>query len=64
MTGLITPSMTFIDLGANIGQHTLMAASIVGREGRVISFEPQQKVRDFLLDNVRLNNFENVTVLP
>ncbi|HSS20310.1 MAG TPA: FkbM family methyltransferase [Pyrinomonadaceae bacterium] len=32
--------MTFVDVGANVGYYTLMAASLVGEAGRVISFEP------------------------
>ena len=31
---------TFVDVGANIGQHSLFAAHVVGETGKVISFEP------------------------
>lgn len=31
---------TFVDVGANIGKHTVDAAKLVGEEGRVIAFEP------------------------
>lgn len=37
----LTPGMTFVDIGANIGWFTLNAAKIVGPTGRVISFEPR-----------------------
>jgi FkbM family methyltransferase len=31
---------TFVDIGANIGQHALFAAACVGMSGKVIAFEP------------------------
>src|SRR5215213_552816 len=37
---LLEPEMTFVDVGANWGYYTLLAASLVGRKGQVISFEP------------------------
>jgi FkbM family methyltransferase len=37
----LTPGMTFIDIGANIGWFTLNAAKIVGPTGSVLSFEPR-----------------------
>jgi predicted methyltransferase len=36
----LRPSMTFLDVGANLGYYTALAASLVGRRGRVIAFEP------------------------
>src|SRR5262249_46342421 len=32
----LKPGMTFVDVGANVGYYTLMAASLVGRDGLVI----------------------------
>ena len=32
--------MTFVDAGANVGYYTLLAASLVGKTGQVIAFEP------------------------
>jgi hypothetical protein len=37
---IVRPRMVFIDVGANIGEITLVAAKRVGTSGRVISFEP------------------------
>jgi FkbM family methyltransferase len=39
--------MTFVDVGANIGYFALMAATLVGPQGKVIAFEPN-------LDNCEL----------
>jgi len=37
---LVTPSALVLDIGANIGAHTLYLASLVGPRGRVLAFEP------------------------
>jgi FkbM family methyltransferase len=37
---LIKPGMTVVDIGANVGYYTAMAAKLVGSAGRVLSFEP------------------------
>ncbi len=36
----LRPGMTFVDIGANIGYFTFLAASIVGPAGRVFAVEP------------------------
>jgi len=41
----------------------LIAASIVGAEGKVISFEPQELCRKTINNNLALNNFQNVTLI-
>ena len=37
---LLNPGDTFVDVGANIGYFTLLAAGKVGKKGKVIAFEP------------------------
>lgn len=49
-----------IDLGANIGYFTLLAANLVGKRGKVYAFEPEPKNYNYLLKNIRLNNYDNV----
>ncbi len=49
-----------IDVGANIGTVTLLLASIVGKNGKVYSAEPHPTIYKYLLENIKLNNFENV----
>lgn len=49
-----------VDLGANIGYFTLLAAKIVGPEGKVFSFEPEPKNYGYLEKNIELNNYNNV----
>jgi len=52
--------MTFIDIGANIGQHSMYAASIVGETGSVHSFEPIPYLCKQLEDSIKHNHFENI----
>lgn len=49
-----------VDLGANIGYYTLLAARIVGSEGRVYAFEPDPSNYKLLVNNITLNDFTNV----
>jgi FkbM family methyltransferase len=51
-----------VDIGANIGAFTVLAASKVGRTGRVFAFEPDPATCERLRGNVRLNGLENVVV--
>jgi FkbM family methyltransferase len=52
----LRPDDLFIDVGANIGSYTVLAAGAVG--ARTISCEPIPTTYRHLLDNVRLNNLE------
>jgi FkbM family methyltransferase len=49
-----------LDVGANIGAHTVPLAKLVGRTGRVLAFEPQRTVFYTLCGNVAQNNLELV----
>ena len=37
---IIRPGMTVVDVGANIGSHTLAFSKAVGKHGRVLALEP------------------------
>jgi FkbM family methyltransferase len=50
----------FVDIGANIGLFTLIAAHYVGPTGLVYAFEPSPCTFDRLRDNVVLNRMHNV----
>nr|WP_267361540.1 MULTISPECIES: FkbM family methyltransferase [unclassified Methylobacterium] len=53
----------YVDLGANVGYFTTLAAKIVGPAGRVISVEADPRTYARLAQNIRINRFENVTAL-
>lgn len=59
-TDLIRPGAVVVDVGANIGAHTLLFSRLVGPTGRVLAFEPQRLVFQLLCANVALNGIENV----
>jgi FkbM family methyltransferase len=50
-----------VDIGANIGTHTVFFAKKVTEKGAVIAFEPQRLVFQTLCGNVALNGLTNVT---
>lgn len=52
---LVRPGVTVLDVGANIGAHTLHLAVAVGPRGRVIAFEPTAPAFERLARNVALN---------
>jgi len=51
---------TVVDVGANVGHYTLLAAR---RARRVVAFEPDPRAAEFLRENVALNGYGNVTVV-
>lgn len=60
---LVKPGMTVVEAGANIGTHTLMLAAACA-PGRLIAFEPQQRVFQLLCANLAANGHSNVVALP
>jgi len=53
------PGDVILDVGANIGAHTLFFAKKVGLAGRVYAFEPQRMVYQTLCANMALNSITN-----
>jgi len=60
----LRPGMTFVDVGANWGYFTLLAAHLVGSSGRVVSLEPDPRLFASLTDNLTRNCLSQVTALP
>jgi FkbM family methyltransferase len=60
---ILTPGCVVVDVGANIGTHTVSFAKTVGHEGRVFAFEPQRLVHQTLCGNIALNGLTNVVAL-
>ncbi|MEE8409069.1 MAG: FkbM family methyltransferase [Myxococcota bacterium] len=52
---LVNPGDTVLDIGANIGAHTLPLAHRVGPRGRVVAFEPTEFAFRKLMRNLELN---------
>lgn len=55
--------MTVIDVGANVGAHTLLFARCAAPDGRVVAFEPTEYAFRKLARNVALNPSVHVTTV-
>lgn len=64
LTDRLRPGSTFVDVGANVGYHTFLAASIVGPSGSVIAVEANSENCRLLQLSRTENEAENVLVLP
>ena len=53
-----------IDVGANVGCITLLAATLVGEQGQVVAVEPNPDNVQMLYAGIALNRARNVRVLP
>jgi FkbM family methyltransferase len=60
---LAGPGDTCIDVGANVGVHTVRLAKLVGDDGRVIAVEADPAMVPRVTRNVRLNGLRNVRVV-
>ena len=57
---MVGAGMTVVEVGANIGAHTIELARQVGPTGSVLAFEPQRIVFQTLCANLALNGCTNV----
>ncbi len=62
---LLAPGAAVVEVGANIGYHTLAMAQAIGATGRLHAFEPNPRLLPLLTASVALNGFnDRVTVHP
>ncbi len=61
---LVEPGHLVVEIGANIGAHTVALSRIVGPQGVVIAFEPQRMMFQTLCANLALNSCTNVVARP
>ncbi|OGK10580.1 hypothetical protein A2767_06705 [Candidatus Roizmanbacteria bacterium RIFCSPHIGHO2_01_FULL_35_10] len=50
----------FFDIGANVGFYSLLAAEIIGKDGKVFSFEPLPENFKYLKKHIEINNYKNI----
>ncbi|HEY6249808.1 MAG TPA: FkbM family methyltransferase [Candidatus Angelobacter sp.] len=62
LRGVLRPGMRFVDVGANWGLFTLVAAYLVGTSGTVAAMEPDPRIFGRLKANVERNNLKQVQV--
>jgi FkbM family methyltransferase len=58
---IVKPGQVVVEVGANIGAHTVFLARAVGPQGRVLTFEPQRLIYQTLCANLALNNITNAS---
>ena len=63
LRGLLRPGATFLDIGANIGVFTTLAASLVGDGGQVIAVEPIVRNVELIERACRANGFDQVQLI-
>jgi FkbM family methyltransferase len=56
--------MTFLDVGANIGYYTALAARAVGPTGKIIALEPDPESFKYLEQTIAANAVGNVLAFP
>src|ERR1019366_4893171 len=60
---LVQPGDRCIDVGANVGYHTIRLAKLVGEDGEVIAIEPDEDMVCRAANNLKLNHLENVRLI-
>lgn len=60
---MLSPGDVCIDIGANVGYDTLLAASVVGPQGMVVAIEASPSIFDILSENVAANGGRNVRLV-
>ena len=57
---IVQPGATILEIGANLGTHTVFLAKTAGPRGTLHAFEPQRVIFQILTANVALNALTNV----
>jgi FkbM family methyltransferase len=60
---MLRPGQVAIDIGANVGMHSVIMANRVGKTGRVVVFEPDPHPMGRLRQNMALNGIDWVTTV-
>ena len=63
ISSMVKPGTVFYDVGANVGFYSLLAAGLVGPQGRVFAFEPLPRNVMYLRRHLTLNRVFNVEIL-
>lgn len=54
---MLRPGMQIVEVGANIGYYSLIAAKIIGPKGKLFTFEANPELCEILFANVHINGF-------
>ena len=61
---VLHPGGVAVDIGANVGWHSVLMAHLVGEHGRIFAAEANPSVRQRLVDNLKINRFVHAEVIP
>ena len=60
VNNVLQPGDTALDIGANLGLVSFKMLERVGPSGKVIAFEPQSRMTDFIAQSIAQNNIKNL----
>ena len=60
--GLVPKNEVIIEIGSNIGTHTVPLAKHLSNGGKIYAFEPQSQNHKLLMQNIKDNSIENVKI--
>jgi FkbM family methyltransferase len=63
LRGYLKPGGVFVDVGANEGFFSIIAARLVGPTGLVVAVEPQSRLKPVLMTNCQLNNAHSIHIV-
>ncbi len=63
LSGHIAPGMTVLDIGANVGLYSLYIAELVGKQGKVLAFEPDPSLFEAAAANIQQSGNGDVITL-
>lgn len=61
---VLKPGDIMLDIGSNYGLVALHAAQLVGPQGIIHAFEPQQTLAKLIAESASLNHFKNICIHP
>jgi len=61
---IIKENMVIFDVGANIGMYSLWFSGVLPRTTAIYGFECVPRICDIFSDSLKLNNVENVHIMP
>ena len=64
LRSLLAEGSVFVDIGANVGWHSALAATLVGDAGLVYAVEPNPENAKLIAETIRHNNLTNMRLLP
>jgi len=59
---LLRPGMTFVDVGVNKGDFSILGSTLVGQSGKVLCFEPEPENCYWIRRSIELNGYTNISL--